>query len=65
MQNVTCPIPATVLISKQSTYTYNILYANVMYCNAIMMTRNTNEEEQVALWREGRRREPNPVEVDF
>jgi len=26
---------------------------------------NTNEEEQVALWREGRRREPNPVEVDF
>jgi len=26
---------------------------------------NTNEEEQVALWREGRRREPNPVEIDF
>jgi len=26
---------------------------------------NTNEEEQVALWREGRRREPLPVEVDF
>ena len=37
-----------------------------MYCNVcVMMTRNTNEEEQVALWREGRRREPNPVEVDF
>ena len=26
---------------------------------------NTNEEEQVALWREGRRREPQPVEIDF
>ena len=26
---------------------------------------NINEEEQVSLWREGRRREPNPVEVDF
>jgi len=26
---------------------------------------NTNEEEQVALWREGRRREPRPVEIDF
>eukprot|EP00090_Calanus_glacialis_P003393 TRINITY_DN12513_c0_g1_i1.p1 TRINITY_DN12513_c0_g1~~TRINITY_DN12513_c0_g1_i1.p1 ORF type:complete len:570 (-),score=148.82 TRINITY_DN12513_c0_g1_i1:78-1787(-) len=26
---------------------------------------NTNEEEQVALWREGRRREPYPVEIDF
>ena len=26
---------------------------------------NTNEEEQVALWREGRRREPHPVEIDF
>jgi len=24
-----------------------------------------NEEEQVALWREGRRREPMPVEIDF
>ena len=29
------------------------------------LCRNTNEEEQVALWREGRRREPNPVEIDF
>ena len=27
--------------------------------------RNVNEEEQVALWREGRRREPMPVEIDF
>jgi len=26
---------------------------------------NVNEEEQVSLWREGRRREPNPVEIDF
>jgi len=26
---------------------------------------NVNEEEQVALWREGRRREPMPVEIDF
>jgi len=26
---------------------------------------NVNEEEQVALWREGRRREPRPVEIDF
>ncbi|XP_023341159.1 uncharacterized protein LOC111711133 [Eurytemora carolleeae] len=26
---------------------------------------NVNEEEQVALWREGRRREPVPVEIDF
>jgi len=26
---------------------------------------NINEEEQVAIWREGRRREPVPVEVDF
>ncbi len=27
--------------------------------------RNINEEEQVALWREGRRRSPIPVEIDF
>jgi len=26
---------------------------------------NVNEEEQVTLWREGRRREPIPVEIDF
>jgi len=26
---------------------------------------NVNEEEQVSLWREGRRREPIPVEIDF
>jgi len=26
---------------------------------------NVNEEEQVSLWREGRRREPLPVEIDF
>lgn len=26
---------------------------------------NINEEEQVSLWREGRRREPRPVEIDF
>ena len=27
--------------------------------------RNVNEEEQVSLWREGRRRSPIPVEIDF
>ena len=31
----------------------------------MLFLRNVNEEEQVALWREGRRREPMPVEIDF
>jgi len=42
----------------------------VRNCHQLQVLRslsawNTNEEEQVALWREGRRREPNPIEVDF
>ena len=38
---------------------------NICFSTSKFLSRNTNEEEQVALWREGRRREPNPVEIDF
>jgi hypothetical protein len=36
-----------------------------MFISYLLTVRNINEEEQVALWREGRRRSPIPVEIDF
>ena len=49
---------------KQNLY-YNGNNINHSGDDIDAILRNVNEEEQVALWREGRRREPMPVEIDF
>ena len=42
-----------------------MIHRSVKYLKLSISIRNVNEEEQVALWREGRRREPMPVEIDL
>ena len=44
---------------------FKMIHRSVKYLRLPISIRNVNEEEQVALWREGRRREPMPVEIDF
>ena len=46
---------------------FKMIHRSVKYLklSISISIRNVNEEEQVALWREGRRREPMPVEIDF